>query len=176
MDVHLKMKLFYIYIGGTIQGAAVELHDVRLVAAETIEGTYDALRTSWWGEPESLHLDCWGALHYADGHKISVCPGVSVNQSKQLYFVNLGGYDTTKFTELHKNVFVVAENPAEAKARAVANIQNWNLPHRDKQFEVEQLLLVNEMLAKQGYSIHLEPVEKEEPFSFTCDYVPIGKM
>ena len=34
---------------------------------------------------------------------------------KKLYFINLGGYDKTQFTELHKNVFIVADNEHQAK-------------------------------------------------------------
>ena len=37
-------NLFIIYIGGSCSGALIELHDIRLVIAETIEDTYDYLK------------------------------------------------------------------------------------------------------------------------------------
>ncbi len=66
------MKLFVFYIGGSTDTSLIELHDVRICAAETMEATYDDIRRTWWGTPESLHLDCWGELTAADGHRISL--------------------------------------------------------------------------------------------------------
>ncbi len=56
------MNLFMIYIGGTIHGALIELHDMRFVCADKIEDTYSSLKKNWWGSPESLHLDAWGMV------------------------------------------------------------------------------------------------------------------
>ncbi len=53
-------NLFVIYIGGSHEGALIELHDMRLIISDTIENAYETLRKSWWGTPESLHLDAWG--------------------------------------------------------------------------------------------------------------------
>ena len=36
----------------------------------------------------------------------------------KLFFVNLGGYDPDEFTELHKNVLLVAPDAKTAKAKA----------------------------------------------------------
>jgi len=41
------MNLFVIYIGGGHKDALIELHDIRIVIAKTIEDTYESLRTSW---------------------------------------------------------------------------------------------------------------------------------
>lgn len=109
--------LFVIYIGGSHSKALVELHDVRLVVADKIEDTYAALRKSWWGIPESLHLDAWGVLHWADGYSVEI--DSHCTNSHKLYFINLGGYDSEQFTKLHRNVFVVAKNDQEAKIRAL---------------------------------------------------------
>lgn len=65
-------NLFIIYIGGSCSGALIELHDIRLVIAETIEDTYDYLKKSWWGSLESLHLEAWGILNWADGYSIEI--------------------------------------------------------------------------------------------------------
>lgn len=56
------MKLFLIYIDGAHERSFIELHDIRFIIANKIEDTYDALRSSWWGKPGTLHLDSWGAL------------------------------------------------------------------------------------------------------------------
>lgn len=166
-------NLFLIYIGGSHTGALVELHDIRLVIAEKIEDTYPALKASWWGEPESLHLDAWGVLQWADGYRIELSDTPQVNEGAKLYFVNLGGYDPSQFTELHRNLFVVAENEKEAKARALTYITDWKLPHRDYQYEIDKILNVNNLLA--DYHLKLIPWPVAIPFTFECNYIPIGK-
>ncbi len=169
-----KMKnLFVIYIGGSCDGSLIELHDMRLVISETIEASYDTLKKSWWGTATSLHLDAWGILRYADGYRIEIVEDTTPEDTGlKLYFVNLGGYDQKQFTELHKNVFVVAENEQAAKLRAVAQIQDWESPHRDYLFDVDTVLNVSDLL---DHRIKLVKDAQESPFEFTCAYVPIGK-
>lgn len=170
------MYLFVIYIGGSHQQSLIELHDIRLVLAKTIENTYPILRKSWWGIPESLHLDAWGILNYADGHRITISDQHQKHFFKQLYFVNLGGYDNNQFTELHKNVFVIAENEAQAKQKAVQQVKNWQSPHRDYLHQVENIINVNKLLENiNNYYLHFEETHEEKPFEFTCLYTPIGK-
>lgn len=169
------MNLFFVYIGGQIEGSLIELHDVRFVLGEKIEDTYDELKKSWWGTPESLHLDCWGIVKSVDGHHVQLNTMPS-DSTKKLYFVNLGGYDAEQFTELHKNILVIADNEAEAKIKAVKQVAGWTSPHRDYMHEVENVFSVNEVLAARDIYIHLEPTEHPIPFAFTCAYRPIGKQ
>ncbi len=168
-------NLFVIYIGGDHEKSFIELHDMRFVVADTIEETYPALRKSWWGRPESLHLDAWGSLRYADGHEIHLKNTPPQDQGKKLYFVNLGGYDRTQFTELHKNVFVVAENPSKAKVKALKQILSWESHHRDYQFEIDDILDLHDILENENLFLHLVESSKEIPFTFTCKYVPISE-
>lgn len=51
------MKLFYFYIGGRTAHSLVELHDVRFACGQKLEDCFDQLRQSWWGVPDSLHLE-----------------------------------------------------------------------------------------------------------------------
>ncbi|MDP3560994.1 MAG: DUF1543 domain-containing protein [Legionellaceae bacterium] len=169
------MKLFVIYIGGAHEKSLIELHDMRFVVANTIEETYDTLRQSWWGIPCSLHLDAWGVLDYADGYNIQLSNLPPDEQSKKLYFVNLGGYNQHQFTELHKNVFVVASDAVQAKQKAVQQITEWESPHRDYLHQVDSILNLNEILAKENRYLHLKEDSHIKPFEFTCRYTPIGK-
>lgn len=165
--------LYVIYVGGKIKGSILELHDMRFVAANHIEECYGALRRSWWGNPESLHLDAWGALTYADGYEVTLSKEASQGEHS-LFFVHLGAYDPKQFTEIHKNLFIVAKNKDEAKKRAKSQIQDYFKPHTDAlmSFESDSILNVEEEL--DGFSIHLTKSEAEKPFEFSCDYVPIG--
>lgn len=168
------MKLFMIYIGGKTKQAIIELHDMRFVIAQNIEQTYDELRKGWWGEPETLHLDCWGAVESADGYNLSLKTTPQESENK-LYFVNLGGYSTEEFTELHKNVLVVAPTESKAKVRALMRILDWQSHHKDYQFEIEHLLALDQVAHEKNLYIHLESTDNPVPFEFTAKYVPIGK-
>ena len=169
------MNLYVIYIGGRMEKSFIELHDMRFVIAEKIEDTYEELKSQWWGIPESLHLDCWGALKSADGHNIDLRkePSHDINH---LYFVNLGGYNSQEFTEHHKNIFVIASNKKEAKGKALQQISDWESPHRDYLYEVETCLSINTISEKKGFYIHLEESKNPLSFDFICQYVPIGKI
>lgn len=169
------MHLFVIYIGGAHSQSLIELHDMRFAIANTIEETYDALRKSWWGTPTSLHLDAWGILNYADGHNILISDKPPKNASNKLYFVNLGGYDQQQFTELHKNIFVVAGDEHQAKQKAVQQISEWESPHRDYLHEIDTVLNLSDILTRQNCYLHLIETENKRPFEFICRYTPIGK-
>lgn len=171
-----KKKLFMIYVGGTHEKALIELHDIRFAVAERIEDAYEMLRKSWWGKPESLHLDAWGSVEYVEHYRVHLSSEVSQDPNK-LYFVNLGGYDANQFTELHKNMLVVAQDEVKAKQKALQFISEWEAPHRDNLHAVEHLIEVSaHVLADQSYYIHLEEVSEMQPFQFTCRYTPIGKV
>jgi hypothetical protein len=168
------MNLFVIYIGGKHKDAFIELHDIRFVLAETIEDTYEELKNSWWGEIETLHLDCWGILKSAGNYNIRL-KKEPANSENKLFFVNLGGYDLNEFTELHKNVFVVAPTESKAKVQGLKQILDWKSHHRDYLYEVENIVNLNKIVAEKNLYIHLEPTDAPDPFEFTCKYVSIGK-
>lgn len=169
------MKLFIVYVGGETEQSNVELHDVRFCIGNTIEDCYEDLRAQWWGTAESLHLDCWGVLDYADGYKVSLMKEAPPEEDHKLYFVNLGGYTDEEFTELHKNMFVVAPSDSKAKVKALKTVQEWQSPHRDYQYEIEKAVCLNDTVKSYGYHIGLNVSEEETPFEFTCRYVPIAK-
>lgn len=168
------MKLFAIYIGGEFPGANIEIHDVRFVVASSIEDTHDALRQQWWGISRSLHIDCWAEIGHADGYDISLRDEPFVGPER-LFFVNLGGYEPGEFAERHRNVFVVAENEAKAKSRALKLVRGWIEPHRDDLYEAEKAFCLDEMAEKQRLHIHLEPATTIRELAFTCQYIPIRK-
>lgn len=171
-------KLFIITIGGNTTKSHVELHDVRFAINEKIEDTYAGLRKEWWGEPSSLHLDCWGELTWADGYDIQIHADPATAPEK-LFFVNLGGYEPGVFAEQHVNVFVVAKTQPEAIAKAKDENfpkTKWgNTAHQDFTWEVEKAVDVTDIAAGQGKHIHLIPSQPEKKFEFTCKYEPIAK-
>jgi hypothetical protein len=169
------MKLFMFYVGGNCGNSNVELHDVRFAIGNTAVDCYDDLRRQWWGEPKSLHLDCWGVVEQADGYDIDLSTRVPEDVSQKLFFVNLGGYDPSEFTELHKNILIVSPDEATAKAKAKAQINHWQKPHRDRLFEIEKTLDIGAQTRRHGYHLTLTRAAREKPFLFECDYRVIGQ-
>lgn len=53
------------------------------------------------GCKKGFHIDAWGILESAEDYNITLTRQPTHVEEK-LYFVNLGGYDSKKFTELHK--------------------------------------------------------------------------
>ncbi len=168
------MKLFMFYLGGNCGNSNVELHDVRFSIGETPEDCHEDLRKQWWGIPESLHLDCWGAVEQADGFDVALTRGAQQEGNEKLFFVNLGGYDPAEFSELHRNVLLVAPDAKAAKAKALTQIQRWSLPHKDNLFEVEKAIDLTALLETYGYWLSLQKTTEERPFKFVCDYLPIA--
>lgn len=166
------MKLFAIYIGGEHPGANIEVHDMRFIAAPSIEATYDTLREQWWGKKGSLHIDCWSQISHADGYDVSLRPEPYTGEEK-LYYVNLGGYDGVAFAEQHRNVFVVADTLQAAKSRAIKLASGWSDAHRDEMYEAEQAFALQDAAQTQRMHIHLTPRVMSGDPSFTCRYMPL---
>nr|WP_052044286.1 DUF1543 domain-containing protein [Prochlorococcus marinus] len=106
--------------------ANVELHDVRWVVGSRIEDTFDELRRDWFGILEGLHVDSYKKINYVDGYKINLKnienkqlknnKNFNENTSKKnLWFVNIGGYNPNSMQEKHEFGLVVASDKLEAK-------------------------------------------------------------
>lgn len=166
------MKLFAIYIGGEHPGANIEVHDIRFVAAESVESTYATLLAQWWGKAGTLHVDCWSEVSRADGYEITLRPE-PFEGPERLYYVNLGGYDGVAFAEQHRNVFVVADSLPAAKARAIKLAGGWRDAHRDDMYEAEQAFALDKAAWAERLHVHLEPSPMSGDPDFTCRYTPI---
>jgi hypothetical protein len=170
------MKLFMFYIGGNCGNSNIELHDIRFSVGNTSEDCHEDLRRQWWGDPESLHLDCWGAVEQADGFDLTLTTEPRGEPPSKLFFVNLGGYDPEKFGELHRNVLIVASDAMAAKRKALGQIVDWSQPHKDRLFEIEKAVDVTALMKAHGYCLVLEPAATPKPFVFQCLYLPIAKV
>jgi hypothetical protein len=170
------MKLFAFYVGGETEDSNVELHDMRFAVAERMEDCYESLRDQWWGTAKSLHIDCWMELTHADGYSVSLRPEPFAG-TERLFFANLGGYDPKQFTELHSNVFIVAQDKDEAKQRSLSTVSHWMQKHRDTLFEVEHILGLDTVATPYGLHIHLISEPNAPPPSFvTGCYTRIGLL
>ena len=164
--------LYLVVLGGRAQKANIELHDVRWVVGSKIEDTYDTLRKDWFGSPKGLHIDSYKKIKYIDGYKIILKnfenDKINKNQlanrtkhQKNLWFVNIGGYDPSSMQEKHEFGLVIASNKLEAKNKAKSKwLIGCKKKHKDDMASIEILISCDncELIKKIGnWKIELIP-------------------
>ena len=91
-----------------------------------IEDTYDTLREDWFGSSKGLHIDSYKKIKYLDAYKINLRNVKNLkiknkkfshksNTKKNLWFVNIGGYEPSSMQEKHDFGLVIASNKLDAK-------------------------------------------------------------
>ncbi|MFT9298881.1 MAG: DUF1543 domain-containing protein [Gluconobacter sp.] len=154
------MNLYVFYLGGAAPGANIEVHDVQFAIANQPEDAYPSLAERWFGVRNSLHVDAYGVIAWADGHAVTLSPEKPVG-GKTLYFINMGGYAAGELKEEHAFTFLVAASPEEAKATAKKTLlPGYDHRHRDNFMEVDDCLPLEQI---DGLYIHLTPQEDGQP-------------
>ena len=144
--------LYLVVLGGRAKKANIELHDVRWVLGSKIEDTYDVLRREWFGTIEGLHIDSYKKINYVDGYKITL-KNIENNKLKEnkfyrvnntrknLWFVNIGGYDPSSMQEKHEFGLVVASSELEAKNIAKSKwLMGTKKKHKDDMASLKTLI------------------------------------
>ena len=167
-----KSHLFLVVLGGRAKKANVELHDVRWVIGSKIEDTYSVLRRDWFGTLEGLHIDSYKKINYVDGYKINLKNieneklknNKILNRNipkKNLWFVNIGGYDPSSMQEKHEFGLVVAKSSLEAKNIAKSKwLNGLKKKHKDDINVLKKLIILDdcELIKKIGnWEIELIP-------------------
>ena len=144
--------LYLVVLGGRSKKANIELHDVRWVVGSKIEDTYDTLRKDWFGSLKGLHIDSYKKIKYLDGYKINLrnIENLKINYNKfsnkcntqkNLWFVNIGGYDPSSMQEKHEFGLVIAKNKLDAKNIAKSKwLIGCKKKHKDDLASLEMLI------------------------------------
>ena len=164
--------LYLVVLGGRAKKANIELHDVRWVVGSEIEDSFDTLRKDWFGSSKGLHIDSYKKIQYIDGHKINLI-NIEKNKigkkqlvkkiipQKNLWFVNIGGYNPTSMMETHEFGLVIASNKLEAKNIAKSKwLIGCKKKHKDDLASLEMLISFDdcEQIKKIGnWEIELTP-------------------
>lgn len=155
-----NLKLYVFYLGGSAPGANIEVHDVQFAVAHKPEDAYPSLISRWFGTRQSLHIDAYGCITWADGYAVTLSPEKPTSDRK-LYFINMGGYLKGALREEHEFTFLVSATAQDAKARAKKNLLvEYQQQHRDNLMEVDECLPLEQI---DGLYIHLVPQEKGQP-------------
>ena len=159
-----KKFLYLVVLGGRANKANIELHDVRWVVGSKIEDTYNTLRKDWFGSLKGLHIDSYKKIKYVDGYEINlrniennkIKKKQSVKRTKHqknLWFVNIGGYDPSSMQEKHEFGLVIASNKIEAKSKAKSKwLIGFEKKHKDDIASLDKLFSCDdcELLKKIG--------------------------
>ncbi|SEQ01385.1 protein of unknown function [Pseudomonas sp. NFACC02] len=145
--------LFVVLLGGKHPKAKIEVHDIAIVAGDSLDATYAQLRDGWFGTQSGLHIDAWMAVEGVEGWKVELSPLAPRPGSPRLYLINLGGYDARGFGEAHHYLLVVARSKQEAKARGKRHgLAHWGQPHTDAVMDVDDCLPIDRV---EGRYVHL---------------------
>ena len=165
------LRLFVVMLGGRHARANTEVHDVVFAVAPGIEQSYPQLRQQWFGDAAGLHLDSWMTVDGVEQWQVRLSADVPAADALRLYFVNLGGYVAGEFGEAHRYLLVVADDPVDAKRKALRQAgAAWIKPHRDALFEVDSCLPVGPI---GGLHVHLVP-GAHEGIRCQSDYIVIS--
>ena len=152
MEKFEKNYLFLVVLGGRADKANVELHDVRWVVGPTIEDTFNVLRKSWFGSIDGLHIDSYKKIESIDGYRIYLKNFEKnkmknkqsihqINPQKNIWFVNIGGYDPSSMQEKHEFGLVVASSSLEAKNKAKSKwLNGCRKKHKDNIAPLNKLI------------------------------------
>ena len=160
----LENFLYLVVLGGRAKQANIELHDVRWFVGSKIEDTNEILRKDWFGSSEGLHIDSYKKIKYIDGHKVNL-QNICNNKTKKLkcsnekkvkknlWFVNIGGYDPTSMQEKHQFGLIVASSASEAKYKAKSKwLNGFKKKHKDDITSLKKLTFLDDcaLLKKVG--------------------------
>ena len=125
MDLHL------IGLGGSVQGANIEVHDLQIVLGDTLEDCLEHVKHNWYGD--SLHIDSDTVIREIDGYDISY----DGEETKHLYLIVYGGYKSDQIDEVHTYDMILADSKQEAKQLAKQSMSRFShIDHVDNVVDV----------------------------------------
>ena len=142
------LSLFMVMLGGRHARANTEVHDVVFAIGNQLEDCYPQLREAWFGEQKGLHIDAWmkvsGVMSEGIPYQLQLTNAAPHATSLKLWLINLGGYDSAEFGELHRYVLVPAITETEAKQQGKQYFAaHWQKQHTDRVLEVDDCIKVD---------------------------------
>ncbi len=163
-------------LGCKPEGRNTEQHDVTFTIAEDFPGTEKDAK-AFWPEAEKIHIDAYREVKKVAGYKVTVVPKNQVppEQTKKLFFLNLGGYKPDVFDEFHYKMLIVADDIVAANKEATNSAfflhhpptTKTNRPHIDDKYgvDVDDVYIVEDILPqyiKDNFSLLIEDILFEE--------------
>lgn len=179
------MELFMVVVGGKPEGRFTEQHDVFFGIADELKELVPSMYEFWPALEGRIHIDSWRKVGKVDGYKIQIIEKSeqNPNNSKRLYFVNLGGYKPNDMEEYHYKQLVVAANLAEATKIAKDTVfwKHHESSHIDDKYgiDVDDIYEVVDLLNptfKEKYHILIQEASNIPEDTLEVGYLKISKL
>ncbi|SMC72621.1 DUF1543 domain-containing protein [Pedobacter nyackensis] len=189
MEQSAQFKLFMLLLGCKPEGRHTEQHDVFFAIGQSIADLKIDIADFWPEAKEKIHIDAWREVTMVDGFSLKILPAVEASDAslKKLFFINLGGYKTDEFDELHYKMLIVADSLAEASSRAKETAFYKHtcfegaVSHIDDKYgvDVDDVFNVADVLpasAKSRFCIQIEKGSHAPEDAFHLGYLPMSKV
>lgn len=179
------MELFMVVVGGKPEGRYTEQHDVFFGIADELKELVPSMYEFWPALEGRMHIDSWRKVGKVDGYNIQIIEKSeqNPNNSKRLYFVNLGGYKPNDMEEYHYKQLVVAANLAEATKIAKDTVfwKHHESSHIDDKYgiDVDDIYEVVDLLNptfKEKYHILIQETSNIPEDTLEVGYLKISKL
>ncbi|WP_433896740.1 DUF1543 domain-containing protein [Sphingobacterium mizutaii] len=179
------MELFMVVVGGKPEGRFTEQHDVFFGIADELKELVPSMYEFWPALEGRMHIDSWRKVGKVDGYNIQIIEKSeqNPNNSKRLYFVNLGGYKPNDMEEYHYKQLVVAANLAEATKIAKDTVfwKHHESSHIDDKYgiDVDDIYEVVDLLNptfKEKYYILIQEASNIPEDTLEVGYLKISKL
>ncbi|WP_409149751.1 DUF1543 domain-containing protein [Sphingobacterium sp. BS-2] len=179
------MELFMVVVGGKPEGRFTEQHDVFFGIADELKELVPSMFEFWPALEGRMHIDSWRKVGKVDGYNIQIIEKSeqNPNNSKRLYFVNLGGYKPNDMQEYHYKQLVVAANLAEATKIAKDTVfwKHHESSHIDDKYgiDVDDIYEVVDLLNptfKEKYHILIQEASNIPEDTLEVGYLKISKL
>jgi hypothetical protein len=169
-DPSSDLKLYMLLLGSKAPQRNVEQHDYFFAVARSLKELVPEIKAFWPEAGNSIHVDGWREVNVVDGYQITVLfkeepAGIS---TKNLFFINLGGYQENKLEEQHYTVLTVQDDRVQAVQSAkktvffkTSSVKGANC-HIDEKYgiDVDDVYKIEEILSpvqKEKYQIRITP-------------------
>ena len=185
----MALKLYMVLLGGKPKGRHTEQHDLFFGIAESLKDLIPQFNQFWPEAKGRMHVDGFREVNQVDGQQINIVPRGSQTTaaSRQLFFINLGGYKKDEFDEFHYKMVVAATDKAAAiqQAKQTAFFKHTHFEgansHVDDKYgiDVDDFYTIDEILpaaTKAQFAIQLSPILQEQKDELHLGYFKFDSL
>lgn len=183
----MEPKLFMLLLGATPPERFTEQHDIFFAIGNSLKDLVPTIIT-FWPNGKGLHIDAWREVNFVDGFQISIVSKPELkNNSKRLFFLNLGGYKKMSLMNSITKMLVVAADKSEAikQAKQTAFYKHTGYKgaesHIDDKYgiDVDDVYAIEDILnseTKLKYSIQIAPDTEGSEDEINLGYFRLDKL
>lgn len=166
------VRLYMVLLGCRPAGRLTEQHDVFFGQGHSLKDLVPQMK-KFWPDSGALHIDAWREVSMVGAYSIELVKREQVSRPSknlQLFFINLGGYQTGLFEELHCKQLIVAESIAAALKiarqshffKSAATGTKAGIAHVDDKygFDLDDIHRVEDLLVdKDKFELRIRPAD-----------------